>query len=869
MVTYVFSFLCLVYIKRNALLGDAPCGVFLFRMGSANQSQRTPTCELMRSMSVKLKCITSNLFNKVTMAPKEHSEQIVSFLHNDDAWALTTESIMDSTRSYGETTDATLAEFLGRPVKIASPAWTTAAGSLTSTLNPWKLFLENTHVRNRVEGYRLLQGKMNIRITINGNPFLYGRAIAAYDPRPNYDEFFKSTDPILELARLSMLPHLFLDPSSSEGGSMTLPFFHPDNWIDLIGQTADSMGTFTIQSINDLLHANSPSGEAQITVFAWMSEVKLCGPTQNAYAAYDAQSGSEYGTGIISKPASVLAKAAGYLSHVPVIGSYARATEMVASSIGRVAAIFGYSRPPILSDIARHKIMGMGIMAHTDEHEAVVKLTLDSKQELSIDPRTVGLGSIDEMTVAYIAQREMFIGTRNWSEATPVDGLLRIINVNPIQHVFNAQLAPILDELQLAPMATVAVPFQYWRGSMKIRFQIVASAMHRGRLKISYDPWFGDETAGYNEEYSRIIDLAGNRDFEFNIGWNAAKSWLLVDNDVLATPTTNHNNADLQHDKHNGQVRVSVLNKLTSPDPTLGGAVYINMFVSAGPDFEVASPTDQYLGQLEYYPQSGEELIAETDDIPESPAGIAPVGDLQEDAKSNCVHMGEAVLSVRALLKRYCYHSVLANEAPGNWHAEYNFPSYGGQRGFVNRHTTGDLTPYNYTSMTYLNWFTPCYAGWRGGLRSKYVTTNAGTKIFVRRDKPRIVAALVTEALVVPTNDSERAEYFQRLLGPGSAGSHAVNTSLDGALEVEFPFQSYKRFAPGRLDIYQDTQIDAGSSDMHIVTVLAAPGVNDMDGLVRYVAAGDDYSSFFWLGQPVLGLRDPPTSGGATKFPPI
>jgi hypothetical protein len=513
---------------------------------------------------------------------------------------------MDATRNYGQAGDVSLGEFLSRPVRIDTILWDVVTGSFDQNYDPWGLFLSDLRVRKRIEGYKLLQGKLHVRIQINGNPFLYGLGVAAYHPYNWYDDLYESPADEMVKARLSMLPKIFIDPTTSTGGDLILPFFNPDNWIDLVGQTAGKMGTLYLRSYNDLQHANSSVGKAEIGIYCWMSDVRLAAPTAAEFDDYDLQSGDEYGTGIVSKTASAVARTAGFLSHIPEIAPYARATEIAAGAAGRIAHLFGYSRPAIVTNISRCKVVSTGALANTDAHEAVDKLTLDSKQELSVDPRTVGLGPTDEMTIAGIAQREMYVGTFNWSEAQSEGTILRNINIDPVMHVIDTTITP--HGYKISPMTTVALPFMYWRGTIKVRLQVVASQMHRGRLKLGYDPFKHDYStpARFNEIYTQIVDLAGNRDFCFEVGWNSHRNWLQVDNETLYTTEMNHAAGPFNPNFSNGQLQVSVLNPLVSPDPTLANNISINIYVSAGADFEVASPTDNQIDKAVYYPQSGE-----------------------------------------------------------------------------------------------------------------------------------------------------------------------------------------------------------------------------------------------------------------------
>ena len=182
---------------------------------------------------------------------------------------------------------------------------------------------------------------------------------------------------------------------------------------------------------------------------------------------------------------------------------YARATELAASAVSSIATMFGYSRPVQLADITPYKPMYLGNMANTNVPDTSSKLTLDCKQELTIDPRTMGLGMTDEMTIKSIAQRESFLTQFGWQVADSTETLLWNTEVCPV--LWNT-ISGTPDELHFPACCFATLPFQRWRGTMKFRFQIVASAFHKGRLKITYDPSY-PLTNEYNTNYTHIIDL--------------------------------------------------------------------------------------------------------------------------------------------------------------------------------------------------------------------------------------------------------------------------------------------------------------------------------------------------------------------------
>ena len=88
---------------------------------------------------------------------------------------------------------------------------------------------------------------------------------------------------------------------------------------------------------------------------------------------------------------------------IPAIGPYALATHMVASTVESVAKVFGYSKPVNLHNYEPIRPHYVGRVACTNDVDNCEKLTCDSKQELTIDSRTVGLSGRDELSLKYIA----------------------------------------------------------------------------------------------------------------------------------------------------------------------------------------------------------------------------------------------------------------------------------------------------------------------------------------------------------------------------------------------------------------------------------------------------------------------------------
>jgi hypothetical protein len=453
-------------------------------------------------------------------------EENVRFRDQLPAYTYNVDSEMDPTRMLQDTNDATLENFFNRPIKIAEIEWGTGA-TLGVDIDPWDLYFNNTRVVNRINNYNLLRAKLRLKVVINGNGFLYGRVLCAYLPLADYDAITETASLVPEdLVQASQWPHIFLDPTTSTGGEMVLPFFYHKNYLSIPDADWTDMGQLYFRTLNTLIHANGATDQVTISVFAWAEDVSLSVLTSVDTSTLQPQMGEESEIdeankkGMISGPATAVAKMSNALSVVPAIKPYALATATVAENVAKVAKQFGYCRPPETKNPSPMRVFPTSSLAVTNVPDTAAKLSVDDKQELSIDPRIAGLGASDPMAIKEIAKRESYLTKFEWAQNTTPETLLWNARISPVTWA-ESSLSP--KSFHFPACAMAAMPFKYWTGSMKFRFQVVCSAFHKGRLKIVYDPnYFGAMSGGrfseYNVNYTEVIDIADTQDFTIEIG---------------------------------------------------------------------------------------------------------------------------------------------------------------------------------------------------------------------------------------------------------------------------------------------------------------------------------------------------------------
>jgi len=830
-----------------------------------------------------------------------------------------------------------LATFLSRPVRINELEWEVGTTLPTAFFNPWLLFLSDPRVVNKLETFKLLHGTLNIQIMVNGSPFHYGQVIVGVRPtqfdnnttivppegaqtitnyRDEPNAGVKTGFPLFTM--YSSRPHVKIQPMANKPQHIKWPFFAATSWIDITDiETINRMGFLEVWEMNDLRHANGGTDPITITFYAWMEDVELAGlttadvstaqsspiknakprakkskrntaakrsrgnveGTRSARPDQDTSTNDEYSSnGVISAPASAIASAAGYLTQIPVIGPFAKATQIGMNAVSRIASIFGFSNPVILDPNCIMTINQFGQMATTTGKDPIVKLTMDPKQEINIDPRTVGLDGTDELSILYVAKREAYLNTFNWNILTaPNQGLLASCYVHPRLLMHFQEPRRICN----TPLSGVTQPFKSWTGALRFRIQIIATRFHKGRLLIQFDPTL-DIAAGVNSnsQFQRVVDIAEERDFTIEVNWSQAEDWRStilsdVDNEWFTEgPIGAMSNAQNAL-ACNGRLNIFVLNQLGAPTDT--ATIQCNVWISAGDSFKVANPgplNEMYsndgttIGPPDVA-QSGQIVDITVEEGSPSQDVVSVLNGSYDDGKNdlNSAYFGEAFVSIRSLLKRYTYYTTFAIDQNNvNGVGEFrlsNFPGSPGKAytGNIANQTTVITGPvdYNYVGMSYIRWFAGAYVGFRGGVRYKWwVSAPPGIRgqFWAQRSNEYFnnYTVTVTEHSGVANTGSQAQLAWNMYDGLGAAQGQAVVPFNSGSvIGYEVPY--FHDYLFGDLhepvgtagDQYQVLYQNGG----HIVNLAYGSNTGSLGtNVYGSVAAAEDFTFFFFIGFP-------------------
>nr|QRQ90209.1 MAG: hypothetical protein 2 [Riboviria sp.] len=762
-----------------------------------------------------------------------------------------------------EVDNATLAKFLARPVRIANVSWSLAdaANKTHFLISPWHLFMSDPRIKRKLDNFAFFRGNLKLKVVVNASPFYSGYALVSYQPLPVY------TPSTLGLAtegirmQLSQRPHLWVNAQANEAGEMTLPFFWPKNWLPLKDAlAAQQLGSLRMDSFTLLRSANAAvTNPVTVQVYAWLEDVKLSGST----LSLSMQSKDEYGTGPVSAPASALAKVAASLE--PTFGRFATATRMIATTTSDVAKLFGFTNVPVLEPATPMRIAQTPNFASPDIGYPVNKLTVDSKNELSIDPTLLGLPNEDEMSIQHLVTKPSYFTQIDWDTTQSVDTILLYQKVTAAMGQRLASGAQ--DTYHTTPMGFVAQMFKAWRGDIKFTFKVTSTRYHKGRLRFTYDPQ-GDAinnpvtvADGSSGAYTVFLDLAESAEVSIVIPYQQALPFLKtrLDSEVMnygtfapgPTPTYN-TNTDLQ----NGSFVVRVATELSAPVDT--SSVSILMFVEGCENVEFANPAT-LSPQLSPFVVQSQDIVLGTD--------IA-----DKRTQRGLMNYGEVIRSLRPLVRRASSTSPFSFVIAGTgmqritWgHGKIPpYPGYdpGSIYTGVKKNSAGNA-PATWANMSYMQYVMLAFVGYRGSTfwyhtpQLAYSVTKA-PPIYRATRKPNggVFNVSATNTALSATSSSVNA--LAQLVENDSAGTVQMLMDIEGSIPVQVPNQS--RYLFQSTDFRSPTvasTADDSYNDYVEMSTYGGSGVQNTSTNVgtwvqSYCGAGTDFTCHFFLNTPTL-----------------
>lgn len=754
---------------------------------------------------------------------------------------------------------ADLARFMARPVRIHT--YELALGETTATsyrtFTPWHDFFSNTSIKNKLDNFAYVQGDLKIKAVVNASPFLYGEYWLTTQPLwQNFGEQFGYTTVTgNDRVPLSQRHHITIQPHKNEGGTMTIPSINYRDWIPTTDAGLEEFNQCQLFAMAPIKSANGlAAGPVTVNIYAWMENVRLAGNT----SAFAVQSRDEYGQGPVSRVATAVSGVASKLENVPIIGRFAKATSLGADIIGGIAGLFGFTNVPVIENSMPFKNQPFHAFASSEIGVPLEKLTLDPKNELSIDPSIANAQDIDELALANFCTRSSWVADQDWDSTDGVGTGLIVSRVTP------TMCKPIVVggvvQWYDTPMGLASRMFSNWRGDIIYRIKVVKSQYHQGRIAIAFDPTGTNPLTASPESVvnTYVMDIATEDEVRVRVPYMAPAQFLRIEPDI----SDNIRNQSLpaidrpyNSDYDNGIFRIYVLNKLTGPDAT--AQVKVLVFAEAAENFELANPSDPAFHSSVFEVQS-------SDDKEITLGTSVPV-----PQDTYLAHFGERIRSLRSVMRRDTFHGAAKFVTSGTYGSDganyyvtrYDRNIYPCYYGFDpnGEHDAAEIigagtAPANFFRDTISNYIQACFVGVRGSYNYSVnpLFSEGNCSLTVMRRNEPISGSLAND--VVHDNSRQLDNDYRYT---GMAGMAMTNADTQSSLQFSVPFMNRFRFvdsSPSKR-LRGTAHDDSENNNYLIQTRSAVMGVLDEAYLLSnsweiYGSIGVDYTPVGFVNVP-------------------
>ncbi len=812
-------------------------------------------------------------------SPTHMQQETIQFVDAGEAQKYDHSTTFEPT--YSEHTDeiAGLGKFLERPVLIDQFTWNESdTFTLTPrTLYPWHKYFSNTYISSKLANYSRVHCNLHLEFRFNASPFYYGAMRVVYDPLNSGKFVPLSTEDIIPM---SQTPGVMLEPQVASTAEMVLPFLWPHSWLNTnVASQFQQMGKIYFQIFSQLQSANGVTGTGiTVSVYARAENIEISGPTVKAILQ----------SGVVSGPASAIASFAQRFANAGAIGPYARAVDIGATAVSRIAKIFGFSNAPVTSNVDPVQNKVFHAFANTETRVPLDKLAIDPANEVTIDNRVTGDVGEDPLIIQSLVKRPSLVRIVQWNSSTPANTIIQHGTVTPA--ILRTSAGTSQTYQYYTPSGWVSAMFRFWRGGMRYTFRVERSMYHKGRLIVCWDPNGTMSTLGIETAvFSKIFDLSSpDQEFTFDIPYKAISPWLKTTTSTAFQATAP--SSDLS--AFNGHLVLGVLNPLTGP--TSSSTVDILVSAECLDDMEFAAPRTLPLNTTVATIQSGA-----------VEGSVVDGSDVCFSERIPDITVGERVGSLRTLLHRTT--RAMTQWVGLNTDSAYSLdswafhtvncldrlpPVYGFQPSDSYNWATSVIAtgakPCNYAVNHPINWVLAAFAGYRGSIVvHANVSTNGKVADMSSASLTRIDHNFC--GLNTPNNVVRNTAFSYYGLNSGSGnlgyqttaavtsgavsvpiwpsgagGMTVTNGKTQMALSAVIPQYARTRFMPAaftqRNSDFIDTVYDGVRLD---VDFSLEEGTTDNQIWPRvdfYWAAGVDFNPVFFTGVPRMYNYAPPSS---------
>jgi len=769
-----------------------------------------------------------------------------------------------------------------------------------------------------------------IKVTLNASQFHAGKLLITFHPAllgtGSAASFQNGYD---TLQYETSLPHVTMNAEQSTSAELDIPFSMLSSMYSRFDNATNmSIGFLKVKVLNQLRTFSSAPQTVYLTIFCTLispevhvpiaSNATVINPT---FLRYDKQcplfndteaQGLEVGasssaantsgnTGAISQLMSAASSGAAAFAQaetnpIGAIKSGIDATESAISGFSNLfAGKFDYPNDTVNPDTFMRMTtqnLALGGKAHNTSYE----LDIYPKQ-LHTVPFSYFGATRDPMFVDDLVKLPTYVSTYQWTESQASGTQIFGFRINPA--VFVNEIAS--DTVNYSWLSSISSHYRLWRGSIRVYMQVIASRFHSGRLVGIWSPHGSvnnpsSDLASQTQSPYFVWDIQEDKELIIDLPYNMNMPWLNVVPPGVASGIDTVSKQ--QYLSYSGIFQLYVQNTLIGP-ADVNNTVDINLWFSAGPDFKLKIPVspnmayawsrwtppsvldnDTEAQALDVEPEDGTEQLTQKE-IPSQPASVVLQNeDNQSSAPVDILNYGEDYSHIKDLMRRYTkaygYHYIFPSTQPQNSRAVMTLP--------VSPSITPDLLLGSNTGsaegagyyVSHLDHFSSHFAFWSGKINYVVCIYSPNPCVaYITHFPDRYYDAFAGMVSKLDTN------YNTLRFDVPNYATVMFNTTTQQAMPVTVPWtQAY----PACL-----TDYDLTARDDILDNPSLTPRINHWDNTKSmffngtlginvdsataqtvtveiYIAAGDDFQTYYPTAPPVMTPLTTPTAWPTTTL---
>jgi len=723
---------------------------------------------------------------------------------------------------------------LGTKAVVANFKWSTdqIINSEIGVVNFPSALLNSPQFKSKVAFNELIRFDIDVEVVCVAPPFDHGKAIMTWVPL--YKLGWPASKEVHALGMTAM-NHVCIEPGNKNVARMLIPFTHVKNYIHpRSGSVMESLGSLIIKVINPYTTESTVSS-LTVIVKANFVNVELSIPTpllsgatwseSDNYPRYIKQSDEaqvKSQQGVISGVANSVGGVARLLMGVPVFKPIASGVAAISHVVGGIAQAIGLSKPISLESTRPVIVRPFTGVSFREGLDMSIPLGTSPNNHVAIQPGHFG-SAVDELNLKYLFKTPTCVLTKKWRNEKCSTTLVKMA-VHPFMGT--GMKAGSHEAVQLSMMGYLSTLFYWWRGSIQVHVEVIKTQYHAGVLLIGYVP------SGCLPDGDQM-SVETTSHVQLDIGQEVASADFtipFVSTQYFNRVGTPFDLLNLKDHIATGTLVIKVLNPLTRPE-TAPDHVYLNIWVSAGDDFEVALPSlhgirtigygyeDPDVKRPSWSKYNRKQGLTRERAVWQLGPAAPPLPAIEvENVDFKDAVMGEEIKNLRDILKISCQ----------KWSSDVKLDDI---ETVIPVHSF--LRDSDEKAATYYDHIMRIFRYSRGTLRHKIVTSQFDG----------------TLSASVSTMQDSGAYYWHKSVEPNNSPWAISVPKMNPTLEYAIPYYSSDR-----------NQIHGSDDSIRAVRlkVDTFEGVSSKQilHLVVYESVGDDFSAGYLMGPPVLYQKD-------------